>query len=105
MATALDFASTEPLILQLLFDRGELVVPVATRGEALDVAFATPNEMLILDEVQLLTGLAVRPLIAPLSVVERLIDVLYGGAQGGHDFSGAEEFEQADEEDDDYTVE
>ena len=47
------------------------------RGGALDVAFVTPNELLVVDEVQLLTGRSVRPLIAPLSVVEGLIEFLY----------------------------
>jgi type IV pilus assembly protein PilB len=78
--------------------RDQLAVPVAAHGASLEMAFATPNEMLILDEVQMLTGLRVRPRIAPLSVVEWLIEVLYGSGQTGHALASVEEFEQADEE-------
>jgi type IV pilus assembly protein PilB len=80
--------------------RDQLAVPVAAHGASLEMAFATPNEMLILDEVQMLTGLRVRPRIAPLSVVEWLIEVLYGSGQTGHALASVEEFEQADEEED-----
>ena len=54
--------------------RDQLIVPVASTGETLDLAFATPSALLVVDEVQLLTGLHVRPLVAPLSVVEAWLD-------------------------------
>jgi type IV pilus assembly protein PilB len=79
--------------------RDQLIVPLAVRGETLEVAFVTPSELLVVDEVQLLTGLTVRPLIAPLSVVEGLIEVLYGAGQAANDFlDGAGEFHEADDE-------
>jgi len=80
--------------------RDQLIVPVALDGETLDVAFVSPNEMLIVDEIQLLTGLTVRPLIAPRSVVEALIEALFSAKGAGKEFmSSSEEFEQVDEDD------
>ncbi len=82
--------------------RDQLIVPVASEGEALDLAFATPSALLVVDEVQLLTGLHVRPRVAALSVVEGWLDLLF--TQGTHSayVGGAtEEFEQVDEDDDD----
>ncbi len=80
--------------------RDQLIVPVGIRGETLDVAFVTPNEMLIVDEIQLLTGLLVRPLVAPLSVVEELIEVLHTAGRAGSVFvSGGKEFEQVEDDD------
>ncbi|HWE37894.1 MAG TPA: ATPase, T2SS/T4P/T4SS family [Isosphaeraceae bacterium] len=80
--------------------RDQLIAPVGVRGELLDVAFVTPNELLIVDEVQLLTGLRVRPLVAPISVVEGLIDATYSSDRGGF-ISASEEFEQVEDKEDD----
>jgi type IV pilus assembly protein PilB len=80
--------------------RDQLIAPVGVRGEQLDVAFVTPNELLIVDEVQLLTGLRVRPLVAPISVVEGLIDAVYSADRGGF-ISTSEEFEQVEDREDD----
>ena len=81
--------------------REQLIAPLAKANEMLDVAFVTPNEMLIIDEIQLLTGLQVHPHIAPLHVVEGLLDILYGSGQSNGSFAGgsAGDFEQADAED------
>lgn len=81
--------------------RDQLMVPIAAEGETLDLAFTTPNEMLIVDEVQLLSGLLVRPWIGPLGMVESLLELLYGGVTNAHALlGGAEEFEQIEEEED-----
>ncbi|MBI3466235.1 MAG: Flp pilus assembly complex ATPase component TadA, partial [Planctomycetes bacterium] len=79
--------------------RDQLIVPVSVRGDTLDVAFVRPDEMLIVEEIQLLTGLGVRPLIAPLGVVEGLLEVLYSSsARSPSGFiTTTEEFEQVDE--------
>jgi type IV pilus assembly protein PilB len=76
--------------------RDQLIVPVRAGHDFLELAFVTPNEMLIIDEVQLLTGLSVRPLIATLSMVEGMIGLLFGGtAQATSEFlAGASEFEE-----------
>jgi type IV pilus assembly protein PilB len=57
--------------------RDHLVAPVAIRDKTLEVAFFTPNELHIVDEIQLLTGLSVSPMIAPLSMVEGILAALY----------------------------
>lgn len=83
--------------------RDQLMLPVALNDGTLELAFVSPNELLIVDEVQLLTGLKVRPLIAPLSIVELLLEILYrpGAAGGLSPFGGTtDEVEQVEEEDD-----
>ena len=57
--------------------RNHLIAPVAVHDEILDVVFFTPNELHLVDELQLLTGLEICPLIASLSVVEGIIGNLY----------------------------
>ena len=78
--------------------RDQLIAPVAVRDEVIDLAFATPSALLVVDEVQLLTGLQVRPIVAPLSVVEALIDRLYSHGHSGGLVGGTAEFEQVDED-------
>ena len=81
--------------------RDQLIVPVASAGETVDLAFATPSALLVIDEVQLLTGLHVRPRVAALSVVEAWLDRLFTqGAQAAFVGGSTEEFEQVDEDDD-----
>jgi type IV pilus assembly protein PilB len=85
--------------------RDQLIVPVAVDDGMLDMVFVTPNELLIVDEVQLLTGMIVRPLIGPLSVVEGLIDVIYDtGASGGNEFLRAAGDFPVDEEEEESPV-
>jgi type IV pilus assembly protein PilB len=82
------------------FCRDQLIVPVSVRGDTLDVAFVRPDEMLVVEEIQLLTGLIVRPLIAPLGVVEGLLEVLYSSARSHSSLvSSTGEFEQVDDQD------
>ena len=50
------------------------MVPVEMSDDTLDVAFATFEDTLMVDELQLLTGLTIRPMIAPLSVVEKTLE-------------------------------
>jgi type IV pilus assembly protein PilB len=57
--------------------RDHLFAPVSAGEETLEVAFFTPDALHIVDELQLLTGLTVSPLIAPLSTVEGLLTTLY----------------------------
>jgi type IV pilus assembly protein PilB len=57
--------------------REHLLVPVELHEDAVDIAFATFEDMLMVDELQLLTGLTIRPMIAPLSVVEKTMEVLF----------------------------
>lgn len=71
--------------------REQQMVPVEVNDGTLDVAFSTPHEMLIADELQLLTGLTIRPVIASLSVIERMLELLYRNGGGGGDFSAPSE--------------
>ena len=59
--------------------RDRLLVPVAIRGECWTWPSSRADDLLMVDELQLLTGLTVRPLIAPLSVLEETIESLYSG--------------------------
>jgi type IV pilus assembly protein PilB len=87
--------------------RDQIIAPVAARDDRLDVAFVTPNELLIVDEVQLLTGMHVRPLIAPLGLVEGLLDVLYSSSdqKGFVSTTGEFEIEEVEDEEDEGEVE
>jgi type IV pilus assembly protein PilB len=77
--------------------REHLMAPVTLHEEILDVAFATFDDMLMVDELQLLTNLTIRPLMAPLSAVERLLDALYQGSSTSFT-AGTEEYAAPDEE-------
>src|SRR5205814_5184118 len=80
--------------------RDQLMAPVEIRDEILDVVFVTPREMLIIDEIQLLTGFTVRAMIAPLSTVEGVVDFLYSGRSSSTSFAGeVGTFEEADDDD------
>ncbi len=80
--------------------RDQLIVPVAS-GKTVDVAFVSPHEMLIIDELQLITGSAIRPLITTQAIVEALIEYLYNLDGTSADFSvGSGNFEQMAEEED-----
>jgi len=57
--------------------RENLLAPIAVTKNALTVAFFTPNELLLVDEIQLLTALEVRPVFATLSVIEGVIALLF----------------------------
>ncbi len=79
--------------------REHYMVPVEINEDMLDVAFATYEDMLMVDELQLLTGMSIRPMIAPLTVVEKSLDTLYRGSRtkfvGG--YSGEDDMEEDDE--------
>lgn len=79
--------------------REQLVAPVALHGETLELAFVTPQQMLVIDEVQLLTGLSVSPVLAPRSVVEGLIDAVYASGVSTEFLPTVGEFEQVEEDD------
>ena len=65
---ALDIQALDRELVRLLPEklcRDQIVIPVAILGDVIDLAFATPSALLIIDEVQLLTGLGIRPVVAP----------------------------------------
>jgi type IV pilus assembly protein PilB len=79
-----------------------VLVPVGMSEDTLDVAFATFEDLLMVDELQLLTGMTIRPMIAPLSVVEKTIDQLFRATRtkflGNIEGFVAEAEEEEDEE-------
>jgi type IV pilus assembly protein PilB len=82
---------------KLCLDR--LICPMALRDEVLDVAFVSPEEMGVVDELQLMTGLRINPMIAPLSVVESRLDVLYRSARDTKEIGeGTEDFDAPEED-------
>ena len=87
--------------------RDHQMAPVAVEGKQLKVAFFTPSELHIVDELQLLTGMTISPAIAPLSVIEGLLGTLYDdsawpGAGGSDGSDGSANFEEVgdDQQDD-----
>ena len=83
----------------------KLICPMAVRDEVLDVAFVSPEEMGVVDELELLTGLRINPMIAPLTFVQARIDALYRADQQskaigeGGEFAGIEEDRNGQDED------
>jgi type IV pilus assembly protein PilB len=57
--------------------RDHLIVPVAASEKVVDVALFSPDGLLLLDELKLLTGREVRLMFAPLSQIERWIAGIY----------------------------
>src|SRR4051812_16923734 len=55
----------------------KLLCPLMVHDEVLDVAFVCPEELGVVDELELLTGLRINPMIAPFSVVQARLDALY----------------------------
>lgn len=82
--------------------RDHLIAPLADDGSTLDVALFNPDSLLLADEIKWLTGRQMRPMFAPLSVVERLISVLYeeGSWDDAVTTSNTANFEEVDEHDD-----
>ncbi|MCE5268194.1 MAG: GspE/PulE family protein [Planctomycetaceae bacterium] len=68
--------------------RDHFFVPVGSTDDSLNVAFAGFEDMLLVDELQLLTGLSVRPMIARLSLVEETISALYTAVGDRPEFVG-----------------
>ena len=81
--------------------RDQLLAPLAVHGQTLELAFVTPYQMLVIDEIQLLTGMTVRPMLARRSVVEALIDTLYSSDGGARQFTApTEQFQEVEESED-----
>ena len=103
---SLEDAPVDRELVELLPEKlcsDRLIVPLCVREDTLDVAFVSPEEMSLVEELQLLTGLRIRLLLAPLFVVEAKLHALFkagrpdeiGGKPG--DFADA----QVEEEDED----
>ncbi|NND98738.1 MAG: type II/IV secretion system protein [Pirellulaceae bacterium] len=82
--------------------RDHLIAPLSDDGSTLEVAVFSPDSLLLADEVKLLTGRQMRPLFAPLSVIERLLNVLYeeGSWSDAISSTTSANFEEVDEAED-----
>ncbi|HWT83180.1 MAG TPA: ATPase, T2SS/T4P/T4SS family, partial [Candidatus Methylomirabilis sp.] len=77
----------------------KLICPMGLRDDVLDVAFVSPEAMGFVDELQLLTGLRINPLIGPLSLVEAHLDALYRANRENKAIGeGSEDFQDASEQ-------
>ena len=57
--------------------RDHLIAPLAVRDGYLEIAFFTPHELLLVEELHLLTGYEIRPNFATLSTVETVLGALF----------------------------
>jgi hypothetical protein len=57
--------------------RDQFIAPISVNGGTIEIAFASPDGLSIIDEIEFLTDLTVRPFVASRSTVERLIEALY----------------------------
>ncbi|MEM9586870.1 MAG: ATPase, T2SS/T4P/T4SS family [Planctomycetota bacterium] len=82
--------------------RDHLIAPLADHDDVLEVAVFSPESLLLADEIKLLTGREMRPMFAPLSVIERLLTVLYdeGSWKDTVTTAGATNFEEVDDSED-----
>jgi type IV pilus assembly protein PilB len=78
--------------------RERRVAPIEKRGDTLDIAMVDPTDMALLDEIQLATGLTVRPMVVTLNVAQTLLDGHYGDATLMQEFS-ADPADDRDDED------
>ena len=93
--------------------RDHLIAPLSDEGNVLEVAIFAPDSLLLADEIKLLTGRQMRPSFAPLSVIERLLSVLYEEgswtdtitSSTATNFEEVEEGEELDDEDSQETSE
>jgi type IV pilus assembly protein PilB len=79
--------SAPPMVDTMLADRlpeklcrENCFTPVQVSDDVLDIAFTSIEDTMMVDELQLLTGMNVRPMIAPATVVRAILDVLYRAA-------------------------
>ena len=80
--------------------REHMFVPVEIRGDTLDIAFSTFEDMLMAEELQLLTGMNIRSMMAPLSVVDKTIAAMYFATRTKF-INRIEEYAREDEEEED----
>jgi type IV pilus assembly protein PilB len=90
--------------------RDHLIAPLSDDGQTLEIAIFAPDSLLLADEIKLLTGRQMRPLFAPLSVIERLLSVLYeegtwSSAVTSTSSANFEEVDEAEELDDEESQE
>ncbi len=101
--------SLDPKTTELIGEklcREHLIVPVSCQNEVLEVAFANPTDLTVFEQIQLLTGMVIRPVVAPLGLVNDAINELFGTrdlvkeitTEAGHDISDSDDQDDAVEE-------
>ena len=58
--------------------RERLLVPLRQEGGALTVALANPSDLNTLEELQLLTGLVIRPVVATVGLLQEAVGKTFG---------------------------
>ena len=58
--------------------RENMVVPLTRDSDLLRVAFANPTNLTVLEQIQLLTGLVICPLVAPIGAIDDALGELFG---------------------------
>ncbi len=64
-------------LLNEKFCASNLVVPLAVQDETIELAITSPVQLLLLDQIQFLTEMKVRVVVAPISFVEKQIEILF----------------------------
>ncbi len=85
MMVSLVTAESEPakpnpqlsFLLNEKFCASNLVVPLAVQDETIELAITSPVQLLLLDQIQFLTEMKVRVVVAPISFVEKQIELLF----------------------------
>lgn len=58
--------------------REKRVAPLAREDGTLEVAFANPTDLDTLEQIQLLTGLVIRPVVAPCGMIDAVLGDVFG---------------------------
>ena len=88
--------------------RGHLVMPVAVKDEAVDLACVNPSDFTALEEVRMRTGFLVRPFAGTLGLIAQLVSSTFGEhdvvASIGAEDDDVEHTERGEGEDDETEV-
>ena len=81
--------------------RENLAVPLMARDGALRVAFANPTNLTVMEEIQLVTGLVICPMVAPLGVIDEALGEIFGKRDFVKEIATEAHTDQGGGEDDD----
>jgi len=96
--TEVDVETLRNLPAKLLYRKN--LVPIARNDGTLTVATSDPYDLYVFDELRLLTGLSVQPVLAPQEEIAEVIKKYYGvGGDTVEDMMGAEALEVVGEAD------
>ncbi|TWU60783.1 Type II secretion system protein E [Rubripirellula tenax] len=63
------------------FCRRHRIAPLSVDGQTIEIAMFSPDSLLLADEIRLAAGRQMRPMFTTLSVIRRLLDVMYDEQQ------------------------